>query len=67
MLKFTFFSQETVIKNVYFSQSIELTQEVGRDGTLEVDVFRTVEVVELSADKGVQVLVERFQLFKQIL
>lgn len=40
---------------------------MGRDGTLEVDVFRTIEVVELSPDKGVQVLVERFQLFKQIL
>lgn len=43
------------------------TQEVGWDRTLEVDVLGAVEIVESAADEGVQVLVKRLQLYKQVL
>lgn len=43
------------------------TQEVGWDWTLEVDVLGAVEIVEFAADEGVQVLVKRLQLYKQVL
>ena len=46
---------------------LALTQEVGRDGTLQVDVFGAVAVVQFPPDKGVQVEVERLQLVVEML
>lgn len=44
-----------------------LTQEVSRDGTLQVDVFGAIAVVQLPPDEGVQVEVERLQLVVEML
>lgn len=43
-----------------------LTQKVSRDGTLQVDVFGAIAIVQLPPDEGVQVEVERLQLFVEM-
>lgn len=44
-----------------------LTKEVSGDGTLQVDVFGAVVVIELPPDEGVQVEVEWLQLVVEML
>lgn len=44
-----------------------LTQQMGRDGPLQVDVLVAIFLVECAAHVGVQVLIERLQLLPQAL
>lgn len=44
-----------------------LTQEMSRDGTLEVDVFGAVAFVQLPPHEGMQVEVEGLQLVVELL
>lgn len=44
-----------------------LTQEMSRDGTLQVDVFGAVAFVQLPPHEGMQVEVERLQLVVEML
>ena len=41
---------------------LSLTKEMSRNGTLQVDVFGAIAVVELPPDEGMQVEVEWLQL-----
>lgn len=46
---------------------LALTEEVSRDGALQVNVFGTIAVIELSSDKSMQVEVEWLQLVVEML